>query len=123
MITECKFEILRNLPRLVRPVNFSTEFDHDVPLPGRDEDDESDRDSSNGRMSGEGAADDDVVDDMSAEASGDNAYADEMEVQSVGSEQRAAIIRVSLIDAGIPGCSLLGDVSELRGYLRGRLGL
>lgn len=83
-IAEREFEILGDSPRPMRPVNFQTGFDHDVSLPGLEEDDENDRNDITGRMSGEQIADDDVVDDRSAETPVDNAYADKLEVYPVG---------------------------------------
>lgn len=118
-----KFEILRGSPCPVRPVNFPTELDHDVPLSGWDEDDESDHNSRDGCERGEWAANDDVVDDKSADAPVDKAYADSLEVHPVGSSLRAAIIREFLIDIGLPESDLSDDVSKLYGYLHGPIGV
>lgn len=123
MITERKLEILRNSSRPVRPFNFLTKFGNDIQLPGWNTDNESGRISSDGRKSGKGAADDNVVDDIRAKAPVDNAYADRLDVHPSGFGRRAAIILELSIDVGLSESSLSGDVSKLRGYLRGRLGL
>lgn len=122
-ITEREFEVLRNSPRPIRPINFPSGFDHDVPLPGWDEEEGSDRSSSEGRMEGEEVVEVENIEADNAEEPAANARACESEDRSVGSDQRTAIIRDFLVDVGLPESSLSGEVSELRGYLRGRLGL
>lgn len=44
-------------------------------------------------------------------------------VQSDGNVGNAAVIDGSFIDVGLPESKLSGDLSELRGYLGGRLSL
>lgn len=109
--------------RPVRPVSFPTEFNHDVPLLDWDEDDESNRNTSDDCMSDEGDTDNDVVDDRSVEPPVHIAYADAFEIQPVGSVQRGAIIRMFLIDVGLLESSLSGDVPEFCGYVYGWLRL
>lgn len=52
-------------------------------------------------MSGEGATDDDVVDDWSAKAPDDNAFFDALEVHPFSFAQRAAFICEFLIDTAL----------------------
>lgn len=78
---------MRKSPQLIVPVSFSTELDHDVPLPGWNINDESNCNRSNDHMIGKRAADDDVVDDRSAEAPVEDPYANVLKVLTDGSGQ------------------------------------
>lgn len=76
-----------------------------------------------GPMSGERVADDDVENAVSINVPGDSAYGGWLEGPRVGFGQRDAITGEFLSDVGHPGARLLGDISELRGYLHGQFGL
>lgn len=107
----------------VRPINFLTELNQDVSLPDWDEDDESDHNTRNARKNGDGATENDFVDDRRANAPVENAYAYALTVHPGGSGQRAANILKILSDIELTENSIFGDVSEFRSCLRRRLGL
>lgn len=106
-------------PRLVCHINLPRRLDHIVPIPGRDKDKVSSHNSSDGLNIGKRSTDDNVTDDKSVEVPVNNAFADASKVH--------AVIMVSKLkvfyDVGLPKNSLSGNVSELRGYLCGEVGL
>lgn len=122
-ITECYFKVLRDSQRPVRPPNFQTRLDHDVPPPGWEADDESNCNSIDDLISGAGIANGEVLNNGGARSQADNAHADALELQPVNSVQHALIMREFLIFVLLPKNNLPAYVSELCGYPCGQLGL
>lgn len=107
---------LRDSSRPARPVNFSSGFNHNIPLSSWVEDDENNYNNSDDQMSGKGAADVDVVDGRRAKALVDNANADNLKLHPVSFGQRAAIICNLSVVIGLPKSGLSGNISKLHGY-------
>lgn len=105
-MSDYESQTLCDSPRPVRPENYPIGFDHDLQIPGWQEDDGS-------KVRSDCVENDEevlgllVIDSVSG--AGD--------INSDSSVDRAAIICEFLTDVGCPELNFSGDILELRGYL------
>ena len=138
-ITEKQYEELRRQPRPVRPPNYPTGFNHDVEIPGWEEDDSDGSESDDEDDRADAEEDWEMEQEQPDDAEMDDGFDEDEQMDepapaagavvqgggagASGDVTRLAAVKDFLRDCGIADASLTGDYTELRAYLRGRLGL
>lgn len=126
-ILERECQALRQSSQPICPVHYLTRFDHKIVIPGWKENESVV--VHNDRMGGEESDLSQIAENSNvdaSQASNDDAYS---EVPVTGGNQASknvdgtAIISEFLLDVGLFELNLSEGLSEMRGYLRGRLGL
>ena len=124
-ITQLEYDCLWRRRRPLRPANYPTGYDYTQPIPGWDEagdyaysvgDEDDDGDS---RMDDYDGEDDDYWEEgMPQDTVGPGKGG-----SSANDESRLTHVREFLREVGLPDDILIGSLDELKGYLKGRLGV